>query len=181
MDETESPGERIYSMSGVARALGVSFGAVRGRWERGNHPTPDFHQVTADGRTICLWNEAGLELWRALIPEPKPRPRSAGLRSRGLEEMPATFSDHNAVNQVGRHTVTWRLWCQPYTGGARFLWWFSTPEGWYTSTDGRSWMSTGEMRRPAGIYRLPSGTAGSAAQRGADRLRGRLSERRASA
>lgn len=136
--------EYLHSASEVAKLIGVPR-----RWviehSHGSGPPPDF-TAHRGARPMMLWTDESVNRWRAYY---MSETSTSGLRRFD------SYSDHNAVNQVGSLTITWKLWWRnTHDGGA--MWWFSTPKGWFVSNDdGRSWDFADVMVRP-GDYRYIS-------------------------
>lgn len=133
---------RLYSAGEVGHILGVTRNWVLEHVARGKTPPADF--VAVRGKVDQpLWTAASVDQWRAY---------HAGDASIPSHHRGASYSDHNAVNQVGPVTVTWKLWWRnTHDGGA--MWWFSTPQGWYVSDDdGRTWDYADVMVRPGDYH-----------------------------
>ena len=157
--------QRVYTTENVAKMTNAGVSSIRSLvlWKKA--PKAAYQVVSNTGRIQYLWDQAGLEEWHRLITEREelragrvPRKRRAASESPFGVKQGKAFSDHNAVNQVGKVMITWRLWWQddPQWPDST-IWWFSTPEGWFTSkNDGRSWEKHGDgvtddgMRRPSG-------------------------------
>jgi hypothetical protein len=133
--------KRLYGVAEVAAALGVDRAWVRRHITRGA-PQPDF-EAAAGRKMMMLWTQASVDRWRAYHASELCLP---------ITEHYASFSDHNAVNRVGRIEVTWKLWWRnTFDGGA--MWWYSTPRGWYVSNnDGRTWEDADVMVKPGGYH-----------------------------
>lgn len=133
--------KRLYGAKEVAAMLGTQLNWVLKHMRNGG-PPPDFC-VQRGGKMAPLWSPVSIDRWRAYHASSASLPKV---------ERYLTFSDHNAVNQVGGLMVTWKLWWRnTYDGGA--MWWFSTPDGWYVSDDdGRTWDFADTMVRPGGYH-----------------------------
>lgn len=139
---TPRPPIRLYSAGEIGNILGVTRNWVLAHMIRPESPREEFTAIR--GKTQQpLWTARGVDEWRAY---------HAGDGSIPRHHKAGAYSDHNAVNQVGPVTVTWKLWwrCLP-DGGV--LWWFSTPDGWYAShDDGITWSRTDTMVRPSDYH-----------------------------
>lgn len=134
----------LYSVNDIAKMLGVSRQWVHRRaQDNPAAPQPPF-KTAAGGRNVMpLWLAVQLPQWRAF---------HASTTSVPNRDRYVSYSDHNAVNKVNNLTVTYKLWWRcTHDGGT--MWWFSTPQGWWTSTDdGRTWQATGLQVRPADYH-----------------------------
>jgi hypothetical protein len=139
VDDKSGP-QRLYTANEVSKVVGMTRHWVLEHCARTGAPTPEFTVMRGD-LTQPLWTEGSLDRWRAY---------HAGDVSGPDHGRYSGYSDHNAVNQVGPVTVTWKLsWRCMYDGGA--LWLFSTPRGWYISNDdGVTWDFADTMVRPTG-------------------------------
>lgn len=133
--------QHLYTAAEVANFLGVKRAWIHNRLlDRRDAPVPEFSAVVAGRAPLLLWSADGVKRWQAFAASIDSVPLAA--RRRG------SYSDHKAVNRVGRLTSTWKLWWRCAANGGT-LWWFSTPDGWYTSgNDGRTWDKTESMERP---------------------------------
>lgn len=134
--------QRLYTANEIAKMLGMTRHWVLEHHSRTGAPQARFTAVRGSRMTL-FWTADALDHWRAYY---------AGADSIPRVQRTSGYSDHNAVNQVGNQTVTWKLsWRNTHDGGA--MWWFSTPDGWYVSNDdGRTWDYADVMIRP-GDYR----------------------------
>lgn len=133
--------ERLYNATEIGTMLGIGRDWVSEHSRHGDAPPADYEWFR--GKTAMpLWSGASLGHWRAYHASGESTPRTTARHV-------ATFSDHNAVNQMGPVTVTWKLWWRnTHDGGAS--WWFSTPRGWWVSEDdGRTWKPSETMVRPS--------------------------------
>lgn len=157
--QAESRPTRLYTANEVGRLFGTTRYWVLEHMARDGSPPADF--VIVRGSEQPLWTSASVDHWRAYFAsgESVPRHRIAapGVR-RPLAKSPP-YSDHNAVNQVGPVTVTWKLWWRATRDGGT-MWWFSTPDGWYVSNDdGVTWDDADVMIRPQGYrYQCVNGS-----------------------
>lgn len=130
--------QRLYTANEIAKMLGVSRHWVLEHFAEREGPAPQFQAMRGKVGTY-LWTVESLDAWRAYHAGGGSVPSH---RTNG-------YSDHNAVNQVGPVTVTWKLWWRP-RGDGMVQWWFSTPQGWYCSDDdGRVWRHAETMVRPS--------------------------------
>lgn len=128
--------------------LGISRHRVYRYLEEGpRRLEPDYKALWSGNKDQVFWRESKLAVWRQYVAA-----MDVPVAHVDAKKMTSGFSDHNAVNVVGTFHVSWRLWWKPCTTDA-LEWWFSTPQGWYTSTDeGSTWHRTGLMRRPETRY-----------------------------
>jgi hypothetical protein len=133
---------RLYTVSEIAKELGISRKWVHNRLsdKESKAPPAAFRVHTGGKDPMLLWTEQAVARWRAFYAS--------------VESIPSTgrffeYSDHQAVNMVRNQVmVTWKLWWKN-TWDGKAQWWFSTPNGWWTSDDdGRTWSDTGLMVRP---------------------------------
>lgn len=130
--------EQLYSSGEIATLLGETRHWMTEHTPRKGSPIPPFKRKHGGGMQY-LWTAENVDQWRAY---------HAGSESLPHRVLTNGFSDHNAVNRVANTTVTWKLWWQITADGP--VWWFSTPDGWWTSTDdGRSWSDARTMTRPS--------------------------------
>lgn len=165
-----TPPIRLYGAGEIGTMLGLSRHWVIKHYTHPDAPRADY--TTMHGTSVqSLWSAAALDHWRAFHAGEGSIPRNGRY---------TTFSDHHAVNHVGKIEVTWKLsWRCDYDGGTAWL--YSTPEGWYISTDdGHSWEATGSMIRDR-EYRymsvngnVPPGSAVKAILRECQKLRARI-------
>lgn len=136
--------ERLYTVLDIARELGQTKMWVHGRLVSSpNAPRPDFTANARGGTPILLWKRDSLPRWHTY---------KAGNETVSGNGHYAAYSDHRAVNKVGRISATWKLWWRN-THDGRMLWWFSTPVGWWISDDdGASWRNTGLFQRPGDYH-----------------------------
>ena len=138
--------QRLYSANEIARELGERRSWVHAQMKKvgAGAPQPPFVAITHGASPTLLWPESSLEHWRAY--------HASRNTVKKIADKYSTYSDHRAVNRVGSLAITWKLWWRcGYDGGT--MWWFSTPQGWYTSSDdGRTWEATGLMVRPSDYH-----------------------------
>lgn len=138
--------QQLFTVNEIAGIIGTS-----GRWMhhrlKTNPSAPRAEYTITSNRSgpILLWSQQGVMRWQAFHASCESTPPVRFF----------SYSDHNAVNRVGGIDVTWKLWWRTvFDGGTQ--WWFSTPQGWWTSVDdGRSWQFTDMTVRP-GDYRYQS-------------------------
>lgn len=130
---------KLYGTKQIAEILGASQRWVSAHAAAGRGPAIEF-VVPAGRQTQMLWTHRGVAGWLAYHASTMSLPLN-------LSRFP-DYSDHKAVNTINLATVTWKLWWRPmYDGGTQ--WWFSTPRGWYASTDdGVTWTDMELMTRP---------------------------------
>lgn len=165
-----TPPIRLYGAGEIGTMLGLSRHWVIKHYTHPDAPRADY--TTMHGTSVqSLWSAEALDHWRAFHAGEGSIPRNGRY---------TTFSDHHSVNHVGKIQVTWKLsWRCAHSGGV--VWWFSTPDGWFTSSDdGRSWEMTGSMLRPSEYHYIyvndvvrPSGAV-AALLREVEKLRRRL-------
>lgn len=136
---------RLYTVKEIADDLGVKRTWVNNR--TGLHtrdadaPQPEFTTFIGGKDPIMLWSETGVQHWHAYAASQSSRPK----------QLTRVYSDHRASNTVGGSVITWKLWWRNGSDGP--MWWFATPDGWWTSEDdGVSWKRTGLMVRPEGWH-----------------------------
>lgn len=150
--------EQLYGTAEVATAIGASRTWVQDHSRKPAAPKADFEYVNQGGQRTLLWTERSIGLWARYFRLLRGKKRSGPRLVRTIN-----FSDHWTVNTVGSATVTWKLWWRNLWDG-RTQWWFSTPNGWYTSdNDGTTWEATGLTERPGdtSYYFVPSNSEAS--------------------
>jgi hypothetical protein len=135
--------ERLYTAKEIADELGERQSWVHAQMKKVDVgvPRPSFIAKIHGNNLTLLWPATMMGHWRAY--------HASRNTVKRLADKYSTYSDHRAVNRVGSLAITWKLWWRTsYDGGT--MWWFSTPQGWYTSTDdGQTWEATNLMVRPS--------------------------------
>lgn len=136
---------RLYAISEVAKTLGVTTNWLNNRLSRDPAaPRADFIVHTRGVHPMQLWSQGSVNRWCAYHAS-VDSVNAANRRYIG-------YSDHNAVNRVGNLVATYKLWWRPACDGGT-MWWFSTPQGWWTSIDdGVTWECTGLDVRPSDYH-----------------------------
>lgn len=131
--------ERLWGTTDIMDILKVQRTWLTSHQRRPGSPRPEYEVIDRNGRKTPLWSDRGVEQWRLYLENLKVDPKTG---------KSTAYSDHNALNRIRFMSVTWKLWwSNVWDGGTK--WWFSTPQGWYTSIDdGKTWVPTGEMVRP---------------------------------
>lgn len=162
--------EKLFTVNEVAKELGVTRPWIHSRIRNDDSPRADF-TMAGRGCPQLLWTETSLNRWRTY--------KDSGERVSGNSHY-AAYSDHRAVNRVGRISASWKLWWRT-THDGNAVWWYSTPTGWWISDDdGRTWRNSGLWERP-GDYRyccvndsVNADSASKAVQRNARKLKDKL-------
>lgn len=140
---TDTEPTQLFSATDLTRIFGIHRSLVTRHTKRHAYLAPQFVCINKGGKPLHLWTDSGVNRWRIYFASENSNP--------GYSRRPS-YSCLAAVNYLGPHSVTWKLWWRSLPDGGT-AWYFSTPEGWYTSTDfGTRWEPMGTMMLD-GAYR----------------------------
>ena len=132
--------KKLYGMRQIAETLSVTRNWVNRHMYLDPSLAAGFEGPNMGGKEPIthLWSEEGLNRWMRYVASNESLPKAGLIRN-------AKYSDHKAVNIIaGGHRLSWKLWWRCKPDGAT-QWWYSTPDGWYTSDDyGQEWVRTGK-------------------------------------
>jgi hypothetical protein len=131
--------QRLFTINDVAGIVGINYKTITRLLESDpSAPAAEFWMPRGSLGSMQLWSAAGVARWQEFHAKEKT----------AVPTELAGYSDHKALNKVGAVEVTWKLWFRSFSSDVT-QWWFSTPEGWWTSIDdGESWQFTGLQLRP---------------------------------